>query len=32
MHLYQKRDHGFIFKHATWMNLLFEWMKLNKWM
>ena len=32
MHLYQKGDHGFIFKHATWMNPLFEWMKLNKWM
>jgi acetyl esterase/lipase len=32
MHLYPKGDHGFIFRHAGWMNPLFDWMKRNNWM
>ncbi|HEY9125171.1 MAG TPA: alpha/beta hydrolase [Bacteroidales bacterium] len=27
MHIYQKGDHGFIFKHQGWMEPLFRWMK-----
>lgn len=32
MHIYPKGDHGFIFRHPTWTNPLFEWMKRNNWM
>lgn len=31
MHIYQKGDHGFVFKHPGWMQPLFEWMKSNGW-
>jgi acetyl esterase/lipase len=27
MHIYQKGNHGFIFKHETWTAPLFQWMK-----
>ncbi|WP_262493104.1 prolyl oligopeptidase family serine peptidase [Marinilabilia salmonicolor] len=27
MHIYQKGNHGFIFKHKTWTVPLFEWME-----
>lgn len=27
MHIYQEGNHGFIFKHETWITPLFEWMK-----
>jgi acetyl esterase/lipase len=27
MHIYQKGNHGFIFKHKTWTAPLFEWME-----
>ena len=32
MHIYQKGDHGFIFRHPGWMQPLFEWMESNHWM
>jgi acetyl esterase/lipase len=32
MHIYQKGDHGFVFRHPGWMEPLFEWMQSNKWM
>ncbi len=32
MHIYQKGDHGFVFKHPGWMEPLFEWMQSNNWM
>jgi acetyl esterase/lipase len=32
MHIYQKGDHGFIFKMNDWMEPLFNWMKHSKWM
>ncbi len=27
MHIYQEGNHGFIFKHETWTDPLFKWMK-----
>jgi acetyl esterase/lipase len=27
MHIYQKGNHGFVFKHKTWTDPLFQWMK-----
>ena len=32
MHIYQKGDHGFVFRHPGWMKPLFEWMESNGWM
>ncbi|MGN6355646.1 MAG: alpha/beta hydrolase [Parafilimonas sp.] len=32
MHIYQKGDHGFVFRHPGWMEPLFEWMQNNNWM
>jgi acetyl esterase/lipase len=32
MHIYQKGDHGFVFRHPGWMEPLFEWMQSNNWM
>jgi acetyl esterase/lipase len=32
MHIYQKGDHGFVFRHPGWMEPLFEWMQANNWM
>ena len=32
MHIYQKGDHGFVFRHPGWMEPLFEWMESNNWM
>lgn len=32
MHIYQKGNHGFVFKHPGWMVPLFEWMQSNNWM
>jgi acetyl esterase/lipase len=32
MHIYQKGDHGFVFRHPGWMEPLFEWMDSNGWM
>ncbi|HEY5371104.1 MAG TPA: alpha/beta hydrolase [Hanamia sp.] len=32
MHIYQKGNHGFVFKHPGWMEPLFEWMETNNWM
>lgn len=32
MHIYQKGDHGFVFRHPGWMEPLYEWMKSNNWM
>jgi acetyl esterase/lipase len=32
MHIYQKGNHGFVFKHPGWMEPLLEWMESNKWM
>lgn len=29
MHIYPKGDHGFIFRHKSWMNPLFDWMLVN---
>ncbi|WP_090653423.1 alpha/beta hydrolase [Parafilimonas terrae] len=31
MHIYQKGDHGFVFRHPGWMEPLFEWMQNNSW-
>jgi acetyl esterase/lipase len=31
MHLYQKGDHGFIFRMKEWTEPLFTWMKANRW-
>ncbi len=31
MHIYQKGDHGFIFKMNGWMEPLFKWMKESQW-
>lgn len=31
MHIYPKGGHGFVFKQPNWMNPLFEWMTVNKW-
>ncbi|MGN6296170.1 MAG: alpha/beta hydrolase [Ginsengibacter sp.] len=31
MHIYQKGDHGFVFRHPGWMEPLFEWMQSNNW-
>lgn len=31
MHIYQKGNHGFVFRHPGWMSPLFEWMELNGW-
>jgi acetyl esterase/lipase len=32
MHIYQKGNHGFVFRHPGWMEPLFEWMNSNNWM
>jgi acetyl esterase/lipase len=32
MHIYQKGDHGFVFRQPGWMEPLFEWMQSNNWM
>jgi acetyl esterase/lipase len=32
MHIYEKGDHGFVFRHPGWMEPLFEWMESNNWM
>lgn len=32
MHIYPKGGHGFVFGHPGWMEPLFQWMKINKWM
>ena len=32
VHIYQKGDHGFVFRHPGWMEPLFEWMDSNGWM
>jgi acetyl esterase/lipase len=32
MHIYPKGGHGFIFRHKSWMEPLFQWMKDNQWM
>ncbi len=32
MHIYEKGDHGFVFRHLGWMKPLFEWMQSNNWM
>jgi len=32
MHIYEKGDHGFVFRHPGWMEPLFEWMESNGWM
>ena len=32
MHIYEKGDHGFVFKHTGWMEPLFEWMQSHDWM
>jgi acetyl esterase/lipase len=31
MHLYQQGGHGFIFKQKDWIEPLFQWMRMNKW-
>ncbi len=31
MHIYQQGNHGFVFRHAGWMEPLFDWMKESKW-
>lgn len=31
MHIYQQGGHGFIFRHKEWIEPLFQWMRLNKW-
>ncbi len=31
MHIYQKGDHGFIFKMNGWMEPILKWMKDSKW-
>ena len=31
IHIYPKGGHGFIFKHAGWMEPLLLWMKRNNW-
>lgn len=30
LHIYQKGNHGFIFRHQSWINPLLEWMKESK--
>ncbi len=30
MHIYPKGNHGFIFKHESWIDPLFQWMKNSK--
>lgn len=30
MHIYPKGGHGFVFQHKSWMEPLFEWMKVNE--
>jgi len=32
IHIYEKGDHGFVFRHPGWMEPLFEWMESNDWM
>jgi len=32
MHIYEKGNHGFVFKHPGWMDPLFEWMQSHNWM
>ena len=32
MHIYQKGNHGFVFRHPGWMRPLMEWMVVNGWM
>jgi len=32
MHIYEKGNHGFVFRHPGWMEPLFEWMQSNNWM
>lgn len=32
MHIYPKGGHGFIFRHPSWMEPLFDWMKRNNWL
>lgn len=31
MHLYQQGGHGFIFSYKEWVEPLFQWMRLHKW-
>lgn len=31
MHIYQQGGHGFIFRYKEWIEPLFQWMRLNKW-
>ena len=32
MHIYEKGNHGFVFRHPGWMEPLFEWMESHNWM
>ena len=32
MHIYEKGNHGFVFKHPGWMDPLFDWMQSHNWM
>lgn len=32
MHIYEKGNHGFVFRHPGWMEPLFEWMQSHGWM
>jgi acetyl esterase/lipase len=32
MHIYEKGNHGFVFRHPGWMEPLFEWMQSHNWM
>ncbi len=32
MHIYEKGNHGFVFRHPGWMEPLFEWMQSHDWM
>ncbi len=32
MHIYEKGNHGFVFRHPTWTQPLFEWMQSHNWL
>lgn len=32
MHIYEKGNHGFVFRHPTWTEPLFEWMESHNWL
>lgn len=32
MHIYEKGNHGFVFRHPGWMEPLFEWLQSHNWM